>query len=71
MVLEEYLENYPIFSSKYLDYKDWNKVLALIKIGEHKNELDINKIIKIKSGMNNKRTLFIWDHLQQFYNLNK
>lgn len=70
-VLEEYLEEYPLFSSKYLDYKDWNKVLALVRLGEHKNELGINKIIDIKSGMNNKRTLFIWDHLQQFYSLNK
>jgi hypothetical protein len=25
----------------------------------------------IKSGMNDKRTLFVWDHLQNFYNLNK
>jgi hypothetical protein len=25
----------------------------------------------IKSGMNDKRTIFVWDHLKNFYNLNK
>jgi hypothetical protein len=25
----------------------------------------------IKSEMNGKRTIFVWDHLQNFYNLNK
>jgi hypothetical protein len=36
---------------------------------EHITEQGKEKIIKIKSGMNNYRTDFIWDHLQNFYNV--
>ena len=38
--------------------------------GEHKSISGREKIIEIKSGMNNKRTIFTWDHLQDFYNIN-
>jgi len=30
--LESYLEKYPLFGSKYLNYKDWLKVLEFKKI---------------------------------------
>ena len=46
------------------------KVLDLFNKGEHKTMLGKEKIIEIKSNMNNKRTDFTWDHLQNFYNLN-
>ena len=69
IALEKYLNIYPLFGTKYLDYKDWLKVLKLFKLGEHVNKLSIEKIISIKSNMNDKRTVFIWDHLQHFYNL--
>ena len=29
----------------------------------------MEKIVKIKSLMNDRRTTFTWDHLQDFYNL--
>lgn len=69
IVLENYLEKFPLFGTKYLDSKDWIKVLNFFKLGEHKNKLTIDKIISIKSNMNDSRTIFIWDHLQNFYNL--
>jgi hypothetical protein len=31
----------------------------------------MNYVLEIKEIINNKRTLFIWDHLGKFYNLNK
>jgi len=69
ITLEKYLNTYPLFGTKYLDYKDWLEVLKFFKLGEHVNKLAIEKIISIKSNMNDKRTVFTWDHLQSFYNL--
>ena len=69
LVLENYLNRFPLFGSKYLDYKDWVKILNYFKQGQFKHSHNIDKIIEIKSCMNDKRTVFIWDHLQNFYNL--
>jgi hypothetical protein len=69
--LKNYLENFPLFSSKYLDYKDWVKILSLFELGKHRNQIGINTIIIIKSSINDKRTNFNWDHLNKFYNLDK
>ena len=69
LVLENYLNTFPLFGSKYLDYKDWIKVLDFFKQGRFNHKLNIEKIIEIKSCMNDKRTIFIWDHLNNFYNL--
>jgi hypothetical protein len=69
LVLENYLETFPLFGSKHLDYKDWIKVLDYFKSGQFKHKDNIGKIILIKSCMNDKRTVFIWDHLNKFYNL--
>lgn len=65
------MENYPIFSSKYLNYKDWRKVLEYVENKNHTNPESIKTIIEIKSKMNNKRIEFNWDHLGKFYNLYK
>nr|YP_010555402.1 LAGLIDADG endonuclease [Ramaria cf. rubripermanens]UYR22150.1 LAGLIDADG endonuclease [Ramaria cf. rubripermanens] len=71
IVLEDYFNRFPLFGTKYLDYKDWLDVLNFFKLGEHTNKSAIEKIISIKSNMNDKRINFIWDHLQNFYNLDK
>lgn len=69
LILCKYLENYPLFGTKYLDSKDWIKVVNIFEKGEHKGKSSIEKIIQIKSLMNDKRTIFVWDHLQDFYDL--
>ena len=69
LIFSNYLENYPLFGSKYLDAKDWLKIISIFKQGEHKDQKGVEKIIQIKSSMNDKRTYFTWDHLQDFYNL--
>lgn len=62
---------FPRFSSKYLNYIDWKiayKIIGLRKkhIGEKK--LDTYKIVEqIKINMNNKRLIYTWDHLNNFY----
>ena len=71
LILVDYLDNFPLFSSKYLNYKDWVKVLSYFKIKKHTKLESIKDIIEIKSKMNNKRTEFNWDHLQKFYDLHK
>jgi len=67
IVLKNYLIKYPLFSSKYLDSKDWMEVLNYFENKEHKNKY--NEIIQIKSSMNDRRTFFHWNHLKNFYNL--
>lgn len=69
IVLESYLAKFPLFGSKYLDSKDWLDVLNIFKLGEHKIKEGQNKIMSIKLNMNDKRAVFSWDHLKEFYNL--
>ena len=78
IALQEYLRKYPLFGCKRLDYQDWTLVLDFFK----KEPKNINlcglsssekceKIHAIKSGMNNSRTVYTWQHLNNFYNLEK
>lgn len=71
IVLENYLNKFPLFSSKHLNYLDWLKIVNIFKIGKLNHKENMDYVLKIKEKMNNKRTLFIWDHLGKFYNLNK
>lgn len=66
-----YLTKYPLFGTKFLDYKDWTNVVELFNKGSFNYKDNINYVKLIKSGLNDKRTIFVWDHLQNFYNLNK
>lgn len=60
-----YLEKYPLFSSKYLDYKDWKKIVFLIFEKKHYTEQGIEKTESVKNGMNRQRTHFDWNHLKK------
>ena len=62
-LIVNYLEKYPLFSSKYLDYKDWKKIVLLIFEGKHYTEQGINETEYVRNGMNRKRTYFDWNHL--------
>jgi len=42
-VIINYLDKYPLFSSKYLDYKDWKEIALLIFENKHYTEEGINK----------------------------
>ena len=35
----------------------------------HYSQENIDKILDLKSNLNDKRTVFIWNHLNRFYNL--
>lgn len=60
--IRNYLYKYPLRGTKYMDFKDWCKVLSYFEQGNHM----VNKehIVMIKSQMNQKRTVYNWDHLQ-------
>lgn len=62
-IIINYLNKYPLFTSKYLDYNDWKEVVFLIFENKHYTEEDINKTESVKNSMNRQRTKFTWDHL--------
>jgi len=61
--------NGALFGTKHLDSLDWMEIVDMFNRKEHNTSEGKEKIIKIKSGMNNYRTNFTWDHLQKFYNV--
>lgn len=67
-IIVHYFNKYPLYSSKYLDYKDWEVVAILRLNNEHYTEDGISKVELAKNSMNNSRTYFNWDHLKNFPN---
>lgn len=63
-ILVEYLNIFPLLSSKYLDYKDWEKAHYLYINKLHKNPEYYEQIRELKNNMNTKRTTFDWFHHQ-------
>ena len=63
-VIIDYFNKYPLYSSKYLDYKDWEIVAKLRLNNKHYTEDGIAKVDLAKNSMNNSRTFFNWDHLK-------
>jgi len=63
-VIINYFNKYPLYSSKYLDYKDWEIVAKLRLNNVHYTEDGISKVDIAKNSMNNTRTYFNWDHLK-------
>jgi len=63
-IIIDYFECYPLYSSKYLDYKDWAEAARLIL--DKKQYESIVKIDSLKSNMNNSRVYFNWIHLNKF-----
>ena len=58
-----YFKSFPLYSYKYLDYKDWEQAANLILKNDHYTEKGIIRINFLKDNMNLKRTYFNWDHL--------
>lgn len=65
--LVRYLNDFPLFSTKYLDFLDWKQVVAIFDEGRHK--VDTPLIVALKAQMNDNRTYFVWDHLGRFYSV--
>lgn len=69
LILINYLNDYPLFGSKFLDYNNWTEILKLFNPRFNYSQNNVDKVLNLKSEMNNKRTIFNWNHLNKFYNL--
>lgn len=63
--LIEYLDLFPLFTSKFMNFIDWKKCHYLMVDKLHVTEEGRKKAIYLKAGMNRKRTFFSWDHLDK------
>lgn len=61
-IVRNYFDRFPLYSSKYLAYKDWCIVQDLHR-GKYLSKEDIAKIKAIKAGFNSKRKVFDFSHL--------
>lgn len=72
-VVVNYFDKFPMFSCKFMNYKDWRlayDILILKKehIGGSENKLNtFKKVGEIKNNMNKMRVNFDWSHLKYFY----
>ena len=69
LILVNYLNEYPLFGSKFLDYNNWKEILNLFNPKFNYSQDNVDKVLSLKSEMNDKRTIFTWNHLNKFYNL--
>jgi hypothetical protein len=60
-----YLDSFPLFSSKYMDYKDWSKAVELLINDLHLTSEGMISIDSLKNSMNRNRLSFNWDHLNK------
>ena len=56
--LVNYLIEYPLFGSKFLDYNDWKEILNLFNPRFKYSQDNIDKVLNLKSEMNDRRTIF-------------
>jgi hypothetical protein len=64
-IILQYFKRYPLYSSKYLDYKDWEKIVLLIFENKHYTDEGINQTELARNSMNRQRTHFDWNHLEK------
>jgi len=57
-IITDYLNTYPLLSSKYLDFKDWETAYNIYIAKLHKDPKQYEKIRNLKANMNNSRTYF-------------
>lgn len=62
-IIINYLDKYPLFSSKFLDYKDWKVIVLLIFENSHYTKEGVYKTELARNSMNRQRTYFTWNHL--------
>lgn len=67
-VLINYLDTYPLFTSKLLNYKDFKSCVNLMLSRQHLSTEGREAVKILKAGMNNKRTYYNWDHLHKLTN---
>jgi hypothetical protein len=66
-ILINYLDNYPLYSSKFLDFINWKKIYEMKINKEYKLIKGTNLLVNLKSSMNSIRTEFNWEHLNNMW----
>ena len=61
-----YLNKYPLLSTKYLEFKDWEIVANHKLLRTYHSEGIYKCILDLKAGMNMNRKDFNWDHLKTY-----
>ena len=64
--ITEYFNNYPLLSSKYLDFLSWSYILELQRSNSRVTSY-LDKALQIKKDFNKTRTTYIWSHLENCY----
>lgn len=64
-ILLNYLDKHCLFSSKYLDYRDWREIVLLMLENKHYTEQGMIKTDSVRNSMNRNRIYFNWDHLDR------
>lgn len=64
--VKSYFDRFPLYSSKYLAYKDWSYVVEQTKLraGKVLTQEEILEVEKIKAQFNSKRKSFDFSHLE-------
>lgn len=62
-IVRSYFDRFPLYSSKYLAYKDWSYVQDLTKEQKGSTLERIEEIKTIKAQFNSKRKVFDFTHL--------
>lgn len=56
-----FVDKYPMYTRKHLDYLDWKRLVALIKEKAHPSEEGRLVMLKVKAGMNANRSSLVGD----------
>ena len=65
-ILIDYLYNYHLLTSKYLDFKCFERAGFLFYNKFHRDPIFYEEIKLLKNSMNNSRIEFNWDHLNKY-----
>jgi len=71
LILSNYLKKYPLQGKKFLDFYSWLEIAEKFFPGKVDHKILLPKAKEIKSQMNDQRQVFTWDHLNNFYNIEK
>jgi len=68
LLVDNYFNKFPMFSSKQLNYLEWSKVLYLRLNKKHLLRKGALICLEAKNNMNKNRNTWTWNHLNKFYN---
>ena len=57
LILVSYLNEYPLFGAKFLDYNSWKEILSFFNPKFQYSQENVAKVLNLKSEMNDRRTI--------------